>query len=108
MPRWKLLDNDKFGVTLDKCNRRGGAVKVLHVQKEGHYHNGAKITLIFAVEPGDPRLAPHVQGSVGLPQHWIGCVRYARNTTKIFCDSVTMSAWVLRQTISPAPTSVEF
>ncbi len=38
----------------------GGAVKVLCVQKDGHYYHGAKITIIFAIEPGDAGLAPHV------------------------------------------------
>jgi hypothetical protein len=70
VPRWKLIDFDKFGVSLEKCNRTGGwAVKVLCVHKDGHYHHGAKIIVIFAIEPGDPRLQPHVQGlwiSVGI------------------------------------------
>jgi hypothetical protein len=56
-----LIDFDEFGVSLEKCNRTGGwAVKVLRVRKDGHYHHGAKITVIFAIEPGDPQLPPHV------------------------------------------------
>ncbi len=58
--RRKLIDFDQFGVSLEKCNRTGGwAVKVLRVRKDGHYHHGAKLTVIFAIEPGDPRLDPH-------------------------------------------------
>ena len=55
VPRRMLIDVDKFGVTLEKCNRTGGwAVKVLQVRKDGHYHHRAKITVIFAIKPGDP------------------------------------------------------
>jgi hypothetical protein len=55
MPRRKLIDFNKFGVSLEKCNRMGGwAVKVLCVRKDRHYHNGVKINVIFAIEPGDP------------------------------------------------------
>jgi hypothetical protein len=63
---------DEFGVSFERCNRTGGwAVKVLHVQKEGHYHLGIKITVIFAFEPGNPRLPPHVRGSLEHPRRWI-------------------------------------
>jgi hypothetical protein len=27
-------------------------MKVLRVQKDGHYYHGAKLTVIFAIEPG--------------------------------------------------------
>jgi len=68
VPQRKLIDFDKFGVTLEKCNRTGGwAVKVLRVRTDGHNHHRAKITVIFAVEPGDPDLAPHIQGSFERP-----------------------------------------
>ena len=68
VPRRKLIDFDEFGVSLEKCNRTGG-LKVLCVRKDGHYHHGAKTTVSFAIEPGDPRLPPYVRGlwiSVGL------------------------------------------
>jgi hypothetical protein len=67
--RRMLIDVDEFGVTLEKCNRTGGwAVKVLRVRKDGHYHHGAKISVIFAIEPGDPALAPPIRGSVERPR----------------------------------------
>jgi hypothetical protein len=37
-------------------------VKVLHVCKDGHYHHGIKMTVIFTIEPGDPALPAHVRG----------------------------------------------
>jgi len=89
VPRWKLIDFDEFGVSLEKCNCTGGwAVKVLRVRKDGHYHHGAKITVIFAIEPGDPRLAPHVRGSIERPRSWICCVRATATgtTTNILHD----------------------
>jgi hypothetical protein len=64
-PQRKLIDVDEFGITMEKCNRTSGwALKVFRVCKEGHYHFGAKITVLFAIEPGDPRLPPNVLGSV--------------------------------------------
>jgi hypothetical protein len=86
---------DEFGATLGRCNCTGGwAVKVLHVRKDGcHYHHGIKITIIFAIEPGDPALPPHVRGSLEHPRHWIRCLRAVGTTTNIFrnfCDYVCM------------------
>ncbi len=34
------------------------------MQMDGHYGHGKKITVLFAIEPGDPGLAPQVYGSV--------------------------------------------
>jgi hypothetical protein len=57
VPRRRLIDVDEYGATFERCNRMGGwAVKVLRIQKDGHYHQGIKITVIFAIEPGDPAL----------------------------------------------------
>jgi hypothetical protein len=68
VPRRKLLDVDKFGLTFEKCNRTSGwAVTVHRVRKDGHYHHGMKMTIIFAIEPGDPALPAHVPGSVERP-----------------------------------------
>jgi hypothetical protein len=67
-PRRKLIDVDKFGVTLKKCNiMKGWTVKVHRVRKDGHYHHGVKITVIFAIKPGDPTLPPNACGSIEHP-----------------------------------------
>ena len=85
--RRQLIDVDEFGVTLEKCNRTGGwAAKVHRVRKDGHYHHGVKITVIFAIEPGDPALAPHVRGSIQRPRRWIRCRRAVGTTINIFRD----------------------
>lgn len=87
VPRRLLIDIDEFGITLEKCNRTGGwALKIFRVRKDGHYHHGAKITCLFGIEPGDPRLPPHVRGSLQLPRRWIRCVRSVGTTTNIFRD----------------------
>ncbi len=63
-----MVDFDKFGVTLEKCNCMGGwAVMVHPVRKDGHYHHGIKMTVIFAIKPGDPALPARVRGSVERP-----------------------------------------
>jgi hypothetical protein len=69
VPRRKLIDVDEFGITMEKCNRtEGWVLRVFRVRKDGHYHFAAKITVIFAIEPGDPRLPQHVLGSVQHPR----------------------------------------
>ena len=94
VPRRKLIDVDEFGITMEKCNRTGGwALSVFRVRKDGHYHFGAKITVLFAIEPGDPRLPPHVRGSVQRPQRWIRCIQGCGTTINIFrdfCDHICM------------------
>ncbi len=68
VPRRRLIDIVEFGVTLEKCNCTGGwAVTVHCVHKDGHYQHGIKMTVIFAIEPGDPALPAHVRGSVECP-----------------------------------------
>ncbi len=68
VPRRRLIDVDEFRATFERCNRMGGwAVKLLRVQKDGHYHHGTKITVIFAIEPRDPALPPHFRGSLEHP-----------------------------------------
>jgi hypothetical protein len=94
VPRRRLIDVDEFGATFERCNHMGGwDVKVLRVQKDGHYHHGIKITVIFAIKPGDPALPPHVRGSLECPRRWIRCLRAVGTTTNIFrdfCDYVCM------------------
>ena len=52
VPRNKLIDVGEFGVTLEKCNWSGGwALKVFRGRKEGHYHHGSKVTVLFVIDP---------------------------------------------------------
>jgi hypothetical protein len=87
VPRRRLIDVDEFGARFKRCNRTGRwAVKVLRVQKDGHFHLSIKITAIFAIEPGDTVLPPQVRGSLECPQRWIQCLRAVGTTTNIFCN----------------------
>jgi hypothetical protein len=84
---FRLIDFDEFGVTLERCNRScGWALKVFRVRKDGHYKVGRKITILFAIEPGDPALLPHVRGSVANPRRWICCIRSKGTSTNVFRD----------------------
>jgi transposase len=89
VPRRKLIDVDEFGVTLERCNRKGGwAPKFSRVRKDGHYNHGMKTTVLFAIEPGDPNLPPASRGSLQNPRRWIWCVRGPGTTTIIFHDFI--------------------
>jgi hypothetical protein len=59
---------------------------VHRVCKDGHYHHSIKMTVIFAIKPGDPALPAHVCGSVQRPQRWIRCLHAVGTTTNIFRD----------------------
>jgi hypothetical protein len=62
------------------------------MRKDEHYHLGAKITVLFAIEPGGPRLPPHVCGCVQCPQHWLRWVHSIDMTINIlrnFSDQIS-------------------
>jgi hypothetical protein len=85
--RRKLINIDKFGAMLERCNHTSGwALKVFCIRKDGYYGHGKKITVLFAIKPGDPALAPHVYGSVERPWRWIRCLRSKGTTTNVFRD----------------------
>jgi hypothetical protein len=70
---------------LKRCNRTSSwALKVFHVQKDGHYGHGKKITVLFAIEPGNPAFALQVYGSIERPQRWIWCLWLKGTMTNIF------------------------
>jgi hypothetical protein len=74
-------------VTLERCNRTScWALKVFCVQKDSHYGHGKKITMLFAIEQGNPALAPHVYGSVERPRWWIRRLWPKGTTTNVFRD----------------------
>jgi len=90
---WRMLiDVDEFGVTIERCNRKKGwALKLFPVRKDGHYGHDQKLTILFAIEPGDPTLPANVCGSVGHPRRWIRCIwniGISNNTFQDFCEYV--------------------
>ena len=54
--------------------------------KPGHYSRDTKLTIILAVEAGDPALPPHTRGSVGNPRRWLRILLKAGTTTLDFND----------------------
>jgi hypothetical protein len=90
----KLIDVDEFRILLEKCNHTGGwALRVFRVRKDGHYHHGAKITVLFAIKLGDLALPLHIRGSVQHP--WVGysvSIEKAQQSTSLGI-SVIISAW---------------
>lgn len=85
--RRKFIDADEFGIAIQKCNRKSGHAYVsVRIRKPGHYCRDTKLTVLFAVEPGDPRLPPHMDGSVQKPRRWIRVTRLSGTTATTFAD----------------------
>ena len=83
VPRRKCIDFDEFAITLEKCNsKQGFALEGHRIRKSGHYTKSAKLSVILAAEPGDPRLPPAIYGSIQRPRRWICCLQ-ARNTSAL-------------------------
>ena len=70
--RRDLLDIDEMALQLKDANANyGHAVRNCRCRKVGHYGRGKfKITIIMAVEAGDPDLDPQELGSVARPRIW--------------------------------------
>ena len=89
IPRRKFIDVDKFGISLEKANRKfAWAPSCYQIRKDGHYQHGVRITVLFAIKPGDPALPPQICGSIQRPCWWIQCVSGAGTTSVVFCDFV--------------------
>ena len=68
----QFIDFDEAKFCLSGCESRYGKSQTcVRVRDTGHYKKGQQgMTLILAVEPGDPRLPPHVYGSIQNPRKW--------------------------------------
>ena len=85
--RRRLIDIDEIGIELQRTNRKyGHSFAGVRVVKPGHYSRDTKITVILAVEAGDPALAPAVRGSVENPRRWLRIMVKAGTTTIDFND----------------------
>ena len=72
IPRARLIDVDEYGLELRSTDKHyGHAVKGLRVFHRGNYIRDTKVTVIAAIEPGDPNLPPDVDGSLNCPRRWI-------------------------------------
>ena len=61
--RRRLIDVDECGIELQRSNRKyGHSFSGVRVVQPGHYSRDTKLTIILAVEAGDPALPPEVRG----------------------------------------------
>ena len=72
IPLRRFIDVDEAGFTLSACESKyGKAVTCVRVRDTGHYKRGQRnLSLILAVEPGNPTLPPHCYGSIQNPRKW--------------------------------------
>jgi hypothetical protein len=68
-PRQYLIDADEFGLHLNAANNKyGSSPRGMRIRKLGNYDRGSfKLTIILAVEAGDPAIAPGLPGSLTKP-----------------------------------------
>jgi hypothetical protein len=88
--RRKLINADKFGLHLNAANRKyGSSPRGLQIRKPGNYDRGTfKLTIILAVETGDPDIPDGDIGSVINPRVW------ARETTEPGTSAVAYRLFV--------------
>jgi transposase len=72
IPRYRFLDIDEAGFCLKSLKTNyGWAPKPVRVREIHHYsRHTEKLNLILAIEPGNPRIAPHERGSIQNPRKW--------------------------------------
>jgi hypothetical protein len=82
-----LVDFDECGLAIEQCNRsKGHSVVGVRIRKPGHYASDTKLTVIMAVEPGDPNRPPHEEGSIQRPRRWIWVRQIAGTNAATFSD----------------------
>jgi hypothetical protein len=87
-----LIDVDDCGIKIQRWNHKyGHSAKGVRIMKPGHYSKDTKLTVISAVEPGDPTLPPPagVLGSTGRPRRWLKVMEKAGTTILDFNDFIT-------------------
>ena len=90
--RRKLIDVDEFGVEHKRLNRsKGWGMSCYRVRTVGNYKKETKLTVILAIEAGDPRLPDESEGSIMHPRRWIKIRRVAGTDAEAFagfCDGM--------------------
>ena len=91
-PRKVLLDADECAIELKDANLNyGHAVKGMRVRKVGNYGRGkCKISLIMAIEAGDPGLRAEEEGSTENPRIWYRLSTDAGTSTKNYVDFLSL------------------
>jgi transposase len=90
IPRRLLIDADEFGLHLNDANRKyGSAPRGMKVRKPGNYDRGTfKLTVILAVEAGDPAIPNGNIGSVTHPRVWARVTTEAGTTDAAYREFV--------------------
>ena len=90
--RRKLIDVDEFAVEHKKLNRtKGWGVSCYRVRTVGNYTKETKLTVILAIEAGDPRLDDDLEGNIVRPRRWIKICRLGGTDAQAFaafCDEM--------------------
>eukprot|EP00978_Attheya_sp_CCMP212_P037426 scaffold176038_cov34-Attheya_sp.AAC.1 len=86
--RRRLIDVDECGFVIDDANKvYGHVVKGLRIRKPGNYGSDAvKLTVILAIEPGDPHLPDHVEGSIQNSRRWFRVSTDVGTTIEVYKD----------------------
>ena len=58
------------------------------MRKPGHYARTAKLTVLLGIEPGDPQVPPHIDGSVEKPRRWCRVLQNHGTTIEVFQDFI--------------------
>jgi hypothetical protein len=89
VPRRKFIDVDEFGIALERCNNKYGySLRLYRIRKPGHYTRNQKLTVLLAIEPGDPRLPNNMPGSVAMPRRWCRVMQTGGTSTLAFASFV--------------------
>jgi hypothetical protein len=87
--RRKFIDVDEFGIALERCNNKYGyALAIYRVRKPGHYTRSTKLTVLLAIEPGDPRLPNNVYGSIERPRRWCEVLQSSGTSSDAFAGFI--------------------
>ena len=85
---WRLLiDANEFGLHLNDANGKcSSSPWGLHIRKPGNYDRGTfKLTIILAVEAGDPGIPDGVIGLVTNPRVWARVTTEAGTSAMAYC-----------------------
>jgi hypothetical protein len=85
-----MVDIDEFGLHLNAANRKFGLSPVgLKIRKPGNYDRGTfKLTIILAVETGDPAVAAGLPGSLARPRVWARISTEAGTSAEVYAAFV--------------------
>eukprot|EP00536_Pseudo-nitzschia_multiseries_P007271 jgi/Psemu1/17435/gm1.17435_g len=87
---WKhFIDVDEFAMEAKWLNKSNScAICFRRVRTVGNYEKGQKLTVMIAVEPGDPELPVDVTGSIARPWQWVDVRRVAGTTSDNFASFI--------------------